>query len=357
MSQLAPDLTESGLGVLIEALDGDGIQFTRIVLGAGKPVGPNKKATQLNTPIIDVGITGMEKHENFVLLTGEYDNGSLTGGFYAHELGVFAKNSEGEVLYAYKYLEDCVDYIPDKDSGRIVETQISIIVSIGEAENVTAILTEAAAYASKQELQNHINDNRNPHKVTAEDVGLGKVKNIALGDDTVEFVEAKTAVNIEPTDSMSVILGKIKKFFADYLAHLKASNPHKITVKALNDTSGTLSITRGGTGGATAADARKSLGLNAIYQTKAYTSGIIQFAASGSYTSTAIPISAISGYTAVAISQWQIINDGTSGSSDGLIDLNNLYFNGNNVECHLVNRKTSANHCKFWFTVLYIKNL
>lgn len=357
MSQLAPDLTESGLGILIEALDGDGIQFTKIVLGAGKPNVTNRKVTQLSNPIIEIGITKMEKHENFVLLTGEYDNGMLTGGFYAKEIGVFAQNSEGEVLYAYNYSEDYVDYIPDKDSGRIVETQISIIVSIGDAENVTAILTETAVYATKQELQNHINDTNNPHKVTAADVGLGNVKNVALGDDTVEFTEAKTAVNIEAADTMSVILGKVKKFFTDYLAHLKADNPHKITVKTLNSTSGILAITRGGTGGATAVDARKALGVDAIYKTKAYTSEIIQFAASGSYTSAMIPIDTISGYTAVAIAQWQILNDSTSGSSDGLIDLNNILFSGNNVVCHLVNRKTSANHCKFWVSVLYIKNL
>lgn len=358
MSQLAPDLTESGLALLIEALDGDGIEFTKIVLGDGKPPGTNRQAARMTNPIIEVGITNLEKHENFVLLTGEYDNGSLTGGFYANELGVFAKNSEGqEVLYAYSYSSEYVDFIPDKDSGRIVETQISIIVSIGEAENVTAILTEAAVYASKQELQNHMNDTRNPHKVTKEDIGLGNVQNVEFGENTTDFTEAKSATNIEPSDSMKVILGKVKKFFSDYLAHLKATNPHKINAATINSGTGTISIERGGTGASTAANSRKNLGVNAIYQTRSYTSGIIQFASSGAYVSTTIPIESISGYTAVAIAQWQIINDSTSGSNNGLVDLNNVYFSGNNVICHLVNRKTSANHCKFWFSVLYIKNL
>lgn len=358
MSLLAPDLTESGLGLLIEALDGDGIEFTKIVLGDGKPLGNNREAAQITNPIIEVGITKLEKHENFVLLTGEYDNGSLTGGFYANEIGVFARNSNGqEVLYAYNYSSEYVDFIPDKDSGRIVETQLSIIVSIGEARNVTAILTEAAVYASKNELQNHINDTRNPHKVTKDDVGLGNVQNVEFGENTVNFTEAKSAVNIEPTDSMAVIFGKVKKFFSDYLGHLKAKNPHQVNAATINAGKGTISLERGGTGASTAASARKNLGVNAIYQTRAYTSGIIQFPSSGYYATATIPISAISGYAAVAVAQWQILNDGASGSTDGLIDLNNICFSGNNVVAHLVNRKTSANHCKFWVTVLYIKNL
>lgn len=272
MNQLAPDLTNGGLAMLIEALDGDGIKFTRIVLGNGEQPEDPKKVTHVGNPIVEIGITDMEKHENFVLLTGNYDNSSLENGFYMNEIGIFAQNTAGnEVLYAYRYSAANVDYIPDKNSGRIVETQLGIIVSVGTTENVTAILTESAGYASKQEFDDHSNDINNPHQVTKQQIGLGNVENLNFNDNIVNFTEAEKAVNIETNETMSVTLGKIKRFITELLSHLKAKNPHGIDCKTISAaasshkhsaadiTSGALPVARGGTGAASAATAAKNI--------------------------------------------------------------------------------------------------
>lgn len=55
----------------------------------------------------------------------------------------------------------------------------------------------------------------NPHGTTAEDVGLGNVANVSTNDQTPTFTEASTRNNIASGEKLSVIMGKIAKFFND----------------------------------------------------------------------------------------------------------------------------------------------
>ena len=50
---------------------------------------------------------------------------------------------------------------------------------------------------------------------TASEVGLGNVPNVSTNDQTPTFTEASTRANIASGEKLSVILGKIKKFFTD----------------------------------------------------------------------------------------------------------------------------------------------
>lgn len=55
----------------------------------------------------------------------------------------------------------------------------------------------------------------NPHGTTKSDVGLSNVPNVATNDQTPTFSVASSRTNIASGDKMSVIMGKIMKFFAD----------------------------------------------------------------------------------------------------------------------------------------------
>jgi hypothetical protein len=55
----------------------------------------------------------------------------------------------------------------------------------------------------------------NPHGTTASEVGLGNVPNVSTNDQTPTFSEASTRNNIASGEKLSVILGKIAKFFND----------------------------------------------------------------------------------------------------------------------------------------------
>lgn len=50
-------------------------------------------------------------------------------------------------------------------------------ISIAVQEALNNIKTDATGYATKEELTNHINDRNNPHNVTKEQIGLGNVDN------------------------------------------------------------------------------------------------------------------------------------------------------------------------------------
>lgn len=58
----------------------------------------------------------------------------------------------------------------------------------------------------------------NPHGTTKSDVGLGKVPNVATNDQTPTFSQASTRANIASGEKLSVILGKLMKWFADLKA-------------------------------------------------------------------------------------------------------------------------------------------
>ena len=55
----------------------------------------------------------------------------------------------------------------------------------------------------------------NPHGTTKSDVGLGNVPNVSTNDQTPTFTEASTRNNIASGEKLSVILGKVQKFFND----------------------------------------------------------------------------------------------------------------------------------------------
>lgn len=55
----------------------------------------------------------------------------------------------------------------------------------------------------------------NPHGTTKSDVGLGNVPNVATNDQTPTFTQASSRANITSGEKLSVILGKIMKYFAD----------------------------------------------------------------------------------------------------------------------------------------------
>lgn len=61
---------------------------------------------------------------------------------------------------------------------------------------------------------NHITNRENPHGVTKAQVGLGNVPNVSTNDQKPTFTEAETRTNIESGETLSTILGKIKKWFS-----------------------------------------------------------------------------------------------------------------------------------------------
>lgn len=260
---MALKLTPSGTDLLLRAIAGEvNIKFTAIQLGNGADAG--KSAAALSNPLLTAEISSYEVGDVFVTLRTTFSNSEVSASFRATEVGVLAHDpdtEDGTLLYAYQYTpEGESDYIP-ASADKVLETQMDVLVYIGDAENVTASISQSLVYASRAELEAHVQNKGNPHKVTAEQVGLGNVSNVSTNDQTPTYAEARALVGLKSGEKLSISFGKIAKAVSSLIAHTKnGENPHKVTAKQVNAaakdhkhstndlTGGVLGVARGGTG-------------------------------------------------------------------------------------------------------------
>lgn len=260
---MTPKLTEPGKNLLLRALAGESITFTKIQIGNGNAQEPTE-ATGLANPILTIELSKVTVGSEYVTLTAQFTNGTVASGFHITEVGVFAIDPDDntkEILYAIgDEDESTADYVPDA-SNRILEMQLDAIVFIGDAQNVTAAISSSLVYTTKEDFDSHAGDKNNPHSVTKEQIGLGNVPNLSPSDQCPTFTQPSILVNIESGEKASTMFGKIKLAIDKLLTHLKDhSNPHGCTAaqvgaaakghnhntQDIND--GTLSVLRGGTG-------------------------------------------------------------------------------------------------------------
>lgn len=284
---MTPKLTAQGYNLLVNALDGTGLNFTKIKIGNGDVPDEYVALTDLVNPIVSIGITTITKDHNYVVLRAPMSNSNFDAGFEMAEMGVFVANPDGgeDILYAYAHYildgDDAAVYVPPVASN-LVEITHKVYVYIGELENVSAIIAESSVYASADALKAHIEDTGNPHKVDKVDVGLGNVPNVTPENQQPNFPTAYvgtvaddgkvTIPNITPGERMYSILQKVRTVIFYLLNHINARNPHGMQATdvgaaeknhhhSANDiNSGTLGIARGGIGAGTAEEGLKNLG-------------------------------------------------------------------------------------------------
>lgn len=269
-----PELTGFGIGLIIKALSGETINFTKVKFGNGGAPENLKELIDLSNPLMEVPIQGIKLGEEYVDITFSYDNGNLSDGFYMREMGIFAEDPETkeEKLYAYSYAGSMAGYLQPYDSTSFIKTTLCLAVVVGNAEKVTATIGEYSGYASNEEFKEHANNQENPHNVTKEQVGLGQVPNVSTENQTPVYTQSDSLEELKSKETLGVAFGKIARAISSLIAHLKANNPHGISASkigaaeklhghsATDIISGTLSVARGGTGGTSAATALKSLG-------------------------------------------------------------------------------------------------
>ena len=274
---MALKLTPSGTDLLLRAIAGEvNIKFTAIQLGNGADAG--KSAAALSNPLLTAEISSYEVGDVFVTLRTTFSNSQVSASFRATEVGVLAHDpdtADGTLLYAYQYTtEGESDYIP-ASADKVLETQMDVLVYIGDAENVTASISQSLVYASRAELEAHVQNKGNPHKVTAEQVGLGNVSNVSTNDQTPTYTEASAIAKLKSGEKLSIAFGKISKSVSSLIAHMKnGENPHKVTAEQVgaaksshkhstNDlTGGVLGVARGGTGVTGYDKLKEKLGVN-----------------------------------------------------------------------------------------------
>lgn len=257
--KLVPD----GIELLQNALAGQtDICFTSVQLGNGNDAG--NSAESLSNPLMTLPISSIDVDDTFVTLHVAFNNGNVSAPFHATELGVRAEDPENAgatILYAYGYTEESsADYIPAWDD-RMLESVLDILIYIGDAENVTAAISQSIEYVTKQEYNAYVARRDNPHGVTKEQVGLGNVPNVSTNDQTPTYEEADEPQGLVSGETLRVAMGKIKRAIASLISHIaRTDNPHSVTLAQIGAAasehkhstadiiSGQLTVERGGTG-------------------------------------------------------------------------------------------------------------
>ena len=264
MISVAPAITADGKNLLIRAISGETITFTRFKIGNGTAEDFDISAlSDLINPLVEFDINDIDTSDTgYVKLTGSFDNTYITTDFYWRELGIFCKGEDNiEILYAYANDGDNAGLLRSSTSDIVTEQTVSLVIAVGDAENVTAILSESAIYTTKSEFESHTQNKQNPHNVTAEQVGLGNVPNVQTNDQTPTYVIASSDAELVSGERLGTAFGKIAKAVKSLIAHMKnTNNPHNIKPDAIGAAnsqhshttsdiiSGTLSTSRGGTG-------------------------------------------------------------------------------------------------------------
>lgn len=248
--------TKAGLEYAALTAQGKIIEFTKGKFGDGIRSTENiAELTDLIHPLGELPISKKSVKNSTIITTTQFSNrvgSSILPTFYLTEIGLFAKlvNVDGTddkehpaTLIGYAF-----DVHGDKISGTsLSEFIINIPLTVADVNNVTVDIDSLVYPTLKQfedevntrktedeELQNslnvHITDTSNPHGVTAEQIGLDKVPNVATNDQTPTYSQNSSLSNITSGEKLSVSFGKIMKAIADLISHIGSkSNPHSVT--------------------------------------------------------------------------------------------------------------------------------
>lgn len=147
-------LTDQGADLLAKAQIGKLLQFTRVQIGEGAL--PNgtviSSVTSLISPLKYLPISKKFSASQQVTTQLQFSNSGIGREFWWMEVGLFATDPDkGEILYAYgnAYNTTTADKIP----ATLTEFTFNMIMPIGNATNVTAIIDESLIYPTILEMK------------------------------------------------------------------------------------------------------------------------------------------------------------------------------------------------------------
>lgn len=148
-------LTNKGLVLQGKAQAGAQLNYTRIAVGDGSLTGQSIPALNgLISQKKSLSITRLKTQPpNKATIGTVLRNTDVTTGFYWREVGLFAQDPDaGEILYAYANAGVTADYIPPGGGSDVIEKQFDVVVVVGTAANISAVIDDSLVYAKKSEL-------------------------------------------------------------------------------------------------------------------------------------------------------------------------------------------------------------
>lgn len=157
-------LTDKGLNLIAETEAGKTLIFTKAELGDGDLLVTDNvqtfmdiKSVKLTLPFDKISLD--KNGQCTVRFT--VDNTTLDAGFFAKEVGIFAKaGTDGkEYLYAYSNAGNFCDYVPDKSTPTSKEI-FKITLVTGNTANVTAVLDKNIDYYTLDQAEDMVADTK-----------------------------------------------------------------------------------------------------------------------------------------------------------------------------------------------------
>lgn len=240
-------ITEAGRLLMAEVLAGAKLQFTHFVIGSGE-CGSQDDWEGLTGPInrvMDVSISNYQRDGEVATLHGEFSNSEVDTEFWWRELCIYATlpdvENYGSVMCFYGNAEKLAEFVPASDSSVNVTHRWDTSLKVDSDADVSAVV-HSVTYATNEQLNKHIEDQTNPHKVTKAQVGLGSVPNVSTNNQTPTYTVPKLLAALTNGERLHIAFGKIAKAVQTLIDHLADfKNPHKVSYE---DTGGAKKMHR-----------------------------------------------------------------------------------------------------------------
>lgn len=158
-------IVNSGLNMIAESQAGGKLIFTKAKLGDGQVGETNiQTLTDIISPKLTVNLSNVTKKEaGHVEVRFTVDNTNLNVGFFAREVGIYAKIGEDgtEKLYGYANAGNYTDYLPDK-TAPIDAMTVVIDVVVGNASEIGFETDKTLVYLTLADMDDH-NADPNAH--------------------------------------------------------------------------------------------------------------------------------------------------------------------------------------------------
>lgn len=159
MSQFASVITAAGIALQQRALAGVALIFTRIALGDGEISGNPEDQLSLANEKQASNIAEISIVSGSARLRADFTNQGLGEGYSIRELGIFAEDIDNpgqEVLYAYGNAGEAADYMPADSGGDVTTLLQEVVVGVGSAPYVTALIDQTAVYVTGEQWNGHV---------------------------------------------------------------------------------------------------------------------------------------------------------------------------------------------------------
>lgn len=272
-------ITERGRLLLADVQAGAVFIATKIVIGSGNlPAGKTPATmTAVVSPVKELTINKKERTpDGKAIYGGVYSNADITEAFYFRELALYARaeyrDSSGavtksvpEVLYSYGNAGATADYMPAYSTSTVVEKQMDLVIWVGNNTQIDLTIASGiyiTADTVEQYLTDYAKNDAVNQKISdmTENLIIPMLGDIKTLDERIGVLDGRVSDAQGKIDSANAEITALKAndtALNDALSE-KAELSHSHSASDI--VSGTLPVSRGGTGAATAADACANLG-------------------------------------------------------------------------------------------------